>query len=265
MEIRSSVQDAKKNIPICFVKWIQAYLSGRQSRVIIENDKSPYINLKNGVPQGGVLSPTLFSIYIDDIVRDLDSGIDCSLFADDLAIWCQEDTPNQCREKIQSALHVIEKWTKKWRMKLNEDKTEYILFSNWNRDSKWEGHITINGKTIRKNPNSKFLGVTFDWNLSFKSHVENIKMTLRNRINAMKAVANTNWGCKKDDLRSLYIGFLRSSIEYAAAGWINNISDTNLQALEIEQNKASRVITGCFKSTNIDKLTIEANLIPISE
>ena len=210
----------QKGLPTCMIKWIREYLSGRESYVRLNSTQSRKKSFKHGVPQGGVLSPKLFILFIDDIVKDLGPEVEVSLFADDLAVWVQHEDPKQCERLMQLAIRKIEQWAKKWRMELNAAKTEYILFSNWNKESKWEGHLVLNGQQIKRNDTPKFLGVKFDWNMTFTSHVKQVKDKMRQRLRAMRAVSHKRWGCKTEDLRTLFIGFVRSVAEYAGAAWM---------------------------------------------
>lgn len=75
------------NLPMCMINWIKDYLSGRNAQVKLDNTYSKSIPLKQGVPQGGVLSPTIFTLFINDIITTIEADTGSSLFADDLAIW----------------------------------------------------------------------------------------------------------------------------------------------------------------------------------
>ena len=252
------------NIPTCMLRWIKSFLTNRTAKVKLNQSTSKRMTINEGVPQGGVLSPLLFILFVNDIGSGLDHDIHYSLFADDLAIWTQDTNPKVCRRKMQKALDKIQEWTKKWRMRINESKTEYILFTPWNKESKWTGQLTVNGKNIKQNNSPKFLGIEFDWNLTFSQHTDKVTKIMAKRSKALRAVANKEWGCRNEDLRALYIGYIRSICEYAGAAWHNATSKTNISKLEKEQNKAARSITGCFKSTPVDILLAEANLEPIN-
>ena len=93
-------------------KWISQYLSNPQARVHINGAYSRKKTLREGVPQGGVLSPTLFLVFINDIVRDLPSNIRGAIYADDLVIWCSEEHVSTATHRIQEALRILEEWTK---------------------------------------------------------------------------------------------------------------------------------------------------------
>ena len=92
--------------------WISHYLCNRQARVKLNGRKSKRRWLNQGVPQGGVLSPTLFLIFIDDIIKELPKGVQGAIYADDLVIWCSEEYVTTARYRIQNALNKIEVWTK---------------------------------------------------------------------------------------------------------------------------------------------------------
>ena len=173
----------------------------------------------------------------DDIVKDLGTEVKVSLFADDLAVWVQHEEPKECERLMQLAIGKIEQWAKKWRMELNAAKTEYILFSNWNRKSKWEEHLVLNGQQIKRNDTPKFLGVRFDWNITFTNHFKQVKDKMRQRLRALRAVSHKRWGSRTEDLRTLSIGFVRSVAEYAGAAWM---TAAFAGAANVDKNFASR-------------------------
>ena len=194
--------------PRCMTKWIKEFLSARSARVEIEGARSKKFTLEEGVPQGGVISPKLFTIFINDITKDISPEVKKSLFADDLALWVQAETPEECERKMQEALSRIEYWASQWAMKINEGKCEYILFSTWNQESKWQGDLKINGTNIARNDNPTFLGVKFDWNMTFNEQVNQITKKMKSRMRILKATAHKTWGCRNEDLRALYIGYI---------------------------------------------------------
>ena len=83
--------------------------------------------LREGVPQGGVLSPTLFLIYINDIMKDMHPKIQGAMYADDLVLWRAEESIYVAKNRIQQALDVLCEWTKRWMVRLSADKTTYCF------------------------------------------------------------------------------------------------------------------------------------------
>ncbi|KAH7720544.1 endonuclease and reverse transcriptase-like protein [Aphelenchoides avenae] len=94
----------EKGVPLCLVQWIRAFLSGRRARVQIDDAKSRSYMLKCGTPQGAVLSPLLFLIFIDDILQDTPQDVQASLYDDDLALWAQSERLDTATEAMQTAL-----------------------------------------------------------------------------------------------------------------------------------------------------------------
>ena len=93
-------------------KWISQYLNNRQARVHVNGAYSRKKTLREGVPLGGVLSPTLFLVFINNIVRDLPRNVRGAIYADDLVIWCSEEHVSTATYRIQEALRILEEWKK---------------------------------------------------------------------------------------------------------------------------------------------------------
>ena len=117
------------DLPLCFVEWIQSYLSDRRSKVRICNSYSRPFRLRRGVPQGSVLGPVLFSLYINELPTFLPASVKTSLYADDLAIWASSPSVECATAVVQAALNRLVKWSSKWRLPLNPLKCETSFFS----------------------------------------------------------------------------------------------------------------------------------------
>ena len=117
------------DLPLCFVEWIRSYLSDRRSKVRICNSYSRPFRLRRGVPQGSVLGPVLFSLYINDLPTFLPASVKTSLYADDLAIWASSPRVESATAVVQAALNRLVEWSSKWRLPLNPLKCETSFFS----------------------------------------------------------------------------------------------------------------------------------------
>ena len=138
----------KMGVPHHMAKWLQIFLSQRQAKVRINNSYSRYHHFAEGLPQGTMLSPTLFLIFINDLREELGEDIVCSLFADDLALAVQGATVEECERKMQPALDRLMQWAERNKMEVAFDTTTEILFTRRGTESngRVEPHLTLNGK-----------------------------------------------------------------------------------------------------------------------
>ena len=116
-------------LPPCFARWTQSFLSDRRACVVFQNHKSRSFRVRRGVPQGSVLGPVLFSLFINDLPDSLPSSVSCSLYADDLAIWSSSPSVPTAVEATQGALFRLERWSEYWCLPLNPSKCEASFFS----------------------------------------------------------------------------------------------------------------------------------------
>jgi ribonuclease P/MRP protein subunit RPP40 len=107
--------------------WLSDYLSHRKQRVIFNSKHSKWDSIGSGVPQGSILGPILFLIYINDIVNEISSII--KLFADDTTLYLEVGNPNNAADTLNQDLTIINAWACQWLVKFNPDKTETMTIS----------------------------------------------------------------------------------------------------------------------------------------
>ena len=150
--------------------WIKNYLKNRQALVKTYGIRSITENLQNGVPQGGILSPTLFLIFINDIQRQISKRVYPSLYADDLALLCTEEELGIAKIRLQTTLNGISKWASDWGLSVDKTKTTYTAFTLSTK--KCNVKLETNGWSLQKDDNPTYLGVTFDTRLTWKKQTE---------------------------------------------------------------------------------------------
>ena len=254
----------KSGLPMCTVRWIKSFLEDRRTRVRFENANSKYRRFKAGTPQGSVISPLIFLLFINDILDQLPPGVKASLFADDLALWVSDENLEEANRKLQDALNILTDWTRRWKLKINVGKCESVFFSMAPKEARWQPHLTIDNQEIPYNRNPTFLGIKFDRTLSFRPHVENLQAKLQKRMNVLRNLAGRSWGMGKEDLRAVYLTYISSAIEYCGAAYLPATPKTILNKLQVIQNTAARIITGCCRDSPTDLLNVEAELKPIT-
>ena len=235
--------------PPCFVLWIRSFLSDGRAKVQINGSRSRSFRIRRGVPQGSVLGPVLFILFVDDITKDLPRGAHASLYADDLAIWSSSPDPLKASSIVHSSLNVLETWSNLWRLPLNPKKYESSFFSADPHQATFQPSLNLLGIPLLFNPTLKFLGVTFDWTLSFGAHVQSLCSKFYPRHKALLSIATASWGPTKESLSLLYKAFVRPVLTYASPGWFPFLCNTATNYLEVLHRAACRVITGYLSST----------------
>ena len=247
-------------VPHAYVKWIYHFLNNRQARVKFNGSTSTSRQLHQGLPQGSVLSPLLFILYINNLAKILPANTINCLFADDVSILASHTDKNKALAEVQSAVDIVVDWCAKWKLRLNASKSEVSFFSNWTKDAKWEPTININNTPIKFEPNPVLLGVTLDRQLTFSPHTAIVAERVSNKAKLLAALSHSEWGWHKDTLKSVYLTSIRSVIDYAGPAWQPWIGDTNKGLLERAQNKALRRISGQHVGSPIGTLNLETDI-----
>ena len=153
--------------------WFQPYLSNRQQFVSINNSDSNTLHITCGVPQGSVLGPLLFIIYINDFINS-SSIFNFHLFADDCNLFYSDKDLQHLEETVNRELGEINTWLCANKLSLNIDKTHFVIFHPYQKKLNYSMKIEINGKTINQYKSVKYLGILIDCHLTWKEHIQQI-------------------------------------------------------------------------------------------
>ena len=240
--------------------WIKSFLTDRLIQTKFNSALSSKSIQEEGLPQGSSLSCTLFLIFLNDIT----DVIKCekALFADDLVLWHTSNSTIISQRRLQEDLNNIESYCKYWKLKVNTSKTVYSIFTRSHKIAKNRLRLTINNEPLTKEDNPTYLGVTLDRQLNLKAHVENVEKKASKRLNLIKRLASTTWGADKMTLRSLYLGYVRSVIDYNIV-LQNSCSKATRHDLDKIQNSALRLICGGMRSSPISACEISADVEPL--
>jgi hypothetical protein len=160
------------------IKWFENYLYQRKQKVINRATSSTVCEVSPGVPQGSVLGPLLFLIYINDIGEKL--LFLSRLFANDTSLGYSSQNVVEIANVINHDLCELNTWSTKWLMSFNPDKTEIMLFSN--TDVIYNFNFTFNGNNIPITMSHKHLGVTLSSDAKWNNHIENIILSVSRHL-----------------------------------------------------------------------------------
>ena len=242
------------------LKWIKSFLTNRTMQTTIDGKTSSKKTLEEGLPQGSALSCTLFLIYINDLPPLL--NISKALFADDLVIWTTEKYPILARAKLRRALATLSAYCNFWKLKINTQKTVYSIFTRSHVAASKNLNLTLDGVSLEKVQNPAYLGVTLDRELNMNSFMNSLKVKASRRLNIVKHLATTSWGADKKTLRQIYLGYVRSAMDYSLT--IQAVaSKSAAESLDKVQNQSLRLVCGGMRSTPTAACEIDANIEPL--
>jgi hypothetical protein len=223
--------------------WIRDWLSNRLQRVVLNGEASDWLQVTSGVPQGSVLGPTLFVMYINDLENDLLSKV--SKFADDTKLGGKALCADDCR-KIQEDLNKLSDWSEKWQMSFNVEKCKVMHIGDKNPHFKYQ----IRDQELSNVKQEKDLGVIISNNLKTTDQCT----AASKKANKMLGFITRNIDHKSPDImKKLYTAFVRPHLEYAVQFWSPNyIKDQN--SLERVQRRATKHIPALRNSTYEERL-----------
>ena len=211
--------------------WIEDWLKGRTQRVVLNGSYSDWSEVSSGVPQGSVLGPILFLVYVNDMDCGLDANI--SKFADDTKLFHKVSSIEE-HEKIQNDLHKLVEWSNIWQMKFNADKCKVLHFGNKNK------HLAYNiGDTVlQKASEEKHLGICIQNNLKPDRHIdESVKKA--NQI--LGQIYRTIEYKSVENILPLYLTLVRPHLEYCVQAWAPYYTK-DIDKLEKVKKRALRMI-----------------------
>ena len=234
------------------LNWVKAFLGGRTQRVLIRGTASESFEVTSGVPQGSVLGPILFLIFINDLPLEIISPL--SLFADDTKIFTRiisEMSKTRRRgsngsQVLQRDLNRVMEWANKWKMEFNVDKCKVMHLGRLNPKHTY----TMGGKDLTVTSQEKDLGVTFDDRLEFDKHITGIV----NKANSMLGMIRIGFTCLDVEIFKLvYPVLVRPLLEYCVQIWSPH-KVKYIDQIEKVQKRAVNMVPGMSNMTYEEKL-----------
>lgn len=217
-------------------KWFQSYLSQRKQYVVYGNKTSSQRPISCGVPQGSILGPVLFLIYINDITRSSDK-LNFLLFADDTTIFIQGQDIFELRDTVNRELLHVSNWLKSNKLTLNISKTHFMV-SHTNMMRPPDIEIKIDNHAINQTNETRFLGIIFDSKLNWHSHLYDLRIKISKISGVLYKIRHfLNSNC----LRQIYLSIVYPHLLYCSAIW-GGTHKTYLDTIFIAQKKLIRIM-----------------------
>ncbi len=219
---------------------VKSFLSGRTQKVVVDGTQSAPASVPSGVPQGSVLGPLLFLIFINDLGENISSQI--RFFADDCCLY-RPIRSEQDQNILQNDLNKVMEWCNKWGMELNFKKcvsmTVTRLHSATNR------YYYLNDTVMDKVNSYKYLGVIISSNLSWNEQVNSVVLKASRSLGFVRRNISS---CRRETKLQCYKSLVRPHLEYAVCGWDPFLA-SHIHLLEMTQRRAARFICNRYDRT----------------
>ena len=214
-------------------KFLKSYLNGRQSYTFFQGVRSKFRILRQGVPQGGVLSPFLFNLYMSDMPTPSGS-MKIITYADDTTILNRNKNIDRACAQMNPYLDRLASWFSERKLLLSATKSTTTVFTTASNEAGRDLPVYIDGDKIPTSTEPKLLGVTLDPMLNFGKHVKSLRAKLSQRNNVLKALAGSTWGKSKEVLLTTYKAIGKSLVSYGTQVWSPLISPTNWDLIQAQ-------------------------------
>ena len=205
------------NFPPLLIKLIHSYLINRRLRVKVNQVESTLHPIRAGVPQGSCLGPALFSLYLHDIPTFPQTKT--ALYADDTALFAASHSAEVANKQIQIHINTLLPYWALWKVSINHDKTETIVFARKHTNVKVYTPLTVHDHKSPPKPSVKYLGMTLESRLFHVGHIKNAIRKAAASVKSLYPLLSQTSRMSPHNKRLIYTTIIRPTMTYAAPIW----------------------------------------------
>ena len=226
---------------------IANYFQGRMQRVKIGNNKSDWMEISKGCPQGSLFGPLAYNIFSNDLLLSIQNICDIYNYADDNSIGYSANTVAEVTDKLNSVASLMMEWFESNSLQANPNKFQFIIHSPNN--ALYDSMLSINNNVqLKPVAEVKLLGVTFDSKLTFTKHINNLCIKAGRHINALSRLSNV---LSKDSKQQLFQTFILSNFNFCPVVW-HFCGMAELKQIEKVQKRALKIIYNDFNNSYVN-------------
>lgn len=254
---------AKRACPNYLIKIISSFLSNRQACFSVkEHTHTSFVKL--GCPQGGVLSPLLWNLLVDDLLRlTFPFPVKMIAYADDITIITSHKEASIATKNLQLVCDSVGAWLASRKLFLNAVKTVLVIFSR--KLIPWDNlYVFIDHTRISPSHTASFLGFVLDSRLKWKNHIEAKSVSATRAMMAVSSCLRQSFGYDRKRLRFLYSSTVEPIFTYGCSVWASVLrTKAGIKKIRSFQQLICRMITRSFKTAPTESLIILSNMLPL--
>jgi hypothetical protein len=236
------------NLPSYIVHTISSYLRNRTFEASFQTATSSRRGMRAGVAQGGLISPVLFSLYVNDMPSP-SHHVELALYADDTAVIATSRKPTLLVSYLEAYLSDLQRWLSEWRIAINVSKSTAIIFARAGRRFIQPRPVRLFGEPIEWVDRTRYLGVTLDTRLTWSPHIHQVRKRTAQRMGMLGPLLNGKSDLSIRNGALLYKQLIRPMMDYACPAW-RSAARSHVRRLQVLQSKCLRLATGALWSVS---------------